>query len=406
MQQEVGWVERSATHQELFGTRGFNMDFRIPEQFDENLKGFKQFIAERLTPNMSKWYAQKEIPRDFFRELGARGWLGLEPDGDGYREQRPLLQALLQEHLGTVSPGVGVAVLVHVSLGTKGITLFGNPEQKSRCLPGAARGETLICLGNTEPGAGSDVAGIASTAAKTDGGWRLNGIKSYVTNGYISDLALITAVSDPDAPRNSRMSMFLVDLNAQGVTRTRLHKEVWIPSDLTRIQMHDVFVPEADLIGKRGHGLQQVLEIFTNSRINIGALTLGTAAGAFLHGIEHAKKRQIFGHRVIDFQSKSFEAADFYSRMEAARLMLWKTCWEKEQGLDFRLGASIAKYLAVDLARAVGAWSADLFGAASVVFEHPIHKYPMDAWASSLGEGTQDVQKLIIFREFMKRCGP
>jgi alkylation response protein AidB-like acyl-CoA dehydrogenase len=161
-------------------------------------------------------------------------------------------------------------------------------------------------------------------------------------------------------------------------------------------------VPEANLIGKRGRGLQQVLEIFTNSRITISALTLGTAEGAFRNGIEHAKKRQIFGQRVIDFQAKSFEAADFYSKIEAARLMLWKTCWEKDEGLDFRLGASIAKYLSVDLARAVGTWAADLFGAASVIFDHPIHKYPMDAWASSLGEGTQDVQKLIIFREFMK----
>jgi alkylation response protein AidB-like acyl-CoA dehydrogenase len=382
--------------------RSFNVDFRIPVEFEENLKSYKQFLSERLTPNLSKWYAEKEVPRDFFRQLGASDWLGLEPDDNGYRVSQALKEALMQEHLGTISPGVGVAVLVHVSLGTKGITLFGNPDQKSLYLPSAARGETLICLGNTEPGAGSDVAGIASTAKKVEGGWTLSGIKSYVTNGYISDLALITAVSDPDASRNSRISMFLVDLSSKGITRSKLHKEVWIPSDLTRIQLSDVFVPEANLIGKRGRGLQQVLEIFTNSRITISALTLGTAEGAFGSGIEHAKKRQIFGQRVIDFQAKSFEAADFYSKIEAARLVLWKTCWEKDQGLDFRLGAAIAKYLSVDLARAVGTWAADLFGAASVIFEHPIHKYPMDAWASSLGEGTQDVQKLIIFREFMK----
>ena len=378
------------------------MDFRIPVEFEENLKSYKKFLSERLTPNLSKWYAEKEVPRDFFRQLGASDWLGLEPDDNGYRVSQALKEALMQEHLSTISPGVGVAVLVHVSLGTNGITLFGSPDQKSLYLPSAARGETLICLGNTEPGAGSDVAGIASTAKRVDGGWTLSGIKSYVTNGYISDLALITAVSDPDAPRNSRISMFLVDLSSKGITRSKLHKEVWIPSDLTRIQLSDVFVPEANLIGKRGRGLQQVLEIFTNSRITISALTLGTAEGAFRSGIEHAKKRQIFGQRVIDFQAKSFEAADFYSKIEAARLVLWKTCWEKDQGLDFRLGAAIAKYLSVDLARAVGTWAADLFGAASVIFEHPIHKYPMDAWASSLGEGTQDVQKLIIFREFMK----
>jgi alkylation response protein AidB-like acyl-CoA dehydrogenase len=244
---------------------------------------------------------------------------------------------------------------------------------------------------------------VASTATQVDGGWILNGIKSYVTNGYISDLALVTAVSDPAADRNSRLSMFLVDLSSKGITRSKLHKEVWIPSDLTRIKLENVFVPEANLIGKRGRGLQQVLEIFTNSRITISALTLGTAEGAFKAGVEHAKKRQVFGGKVIDFQAKSFEAADLYSKIEAARLLLWKTCWEKEQGIDFRLGASLAKYLSVETARATGQWAADLFGAASVIFEHPVHKYPLDAWASSLGEGTQDIQKLIIFREFMKR---
>jgi alkylation response protein AidB-like acyl-CoA dehydrogenase len=379
------------------------MDFNLPSELVANLIRYREFLGERLVPNLNKWYSQKEIPRDFFLELGDRGWLGLDRDGNDYVEQQSLKQALMEEHLGIESPGVGVAVLVHVSLGAKGLTLFGSPEQKGLYLPGAAKGQTLICLGNTEPGAGSDVANIGSTVRKVDGGWLLNGIKSYVTNGYISDLALITAISDPGAARNSRISMFLVDLSSKGVTRTRLHKEVWIPSDLTRIQLSDVFVPDANLVGRRGRGLQQVLEIFTNSRITISALTLGTAVGAFRSGIEHAEKRRIFGERLIDFQAKSFEAADFYSKIEAARLVLWKTCWQKDQGLDFRLEASVAKYLSVEVARSVGQWAADLFGAASVMFEHPIHKYPMDAWASSLGEGTQDVQKLIIFREFMKQ---
>ena len=271
------------------------MDFQIPVEFKENLARYKEFLSERLTPNLPKWYAEKEIPRDFFRELGARNWLGLESDGNGYREHKALKEALMEEHLGAVSPGVGVAVLVHVSLGTKGITLFGSPDQKSRYIPPAARGETLICLGNTEPAAGSDVAGISSRAARVDGGWLLNGTKSYVTNGYISDFALITAISDPGAPRNSRISMFLVDLSSKGITRSKLHKQVWVPSDLTRIQLSDVFVPEANLVGKLGRGLQQVLEIFTNSRITISALTLGTADGAFRSGIEHAKKDRSLG---------------------------------------------------------------------------------------------------------------
>lgn len=381
------------------------MDFHIPAKYIDELDGFKRFLAERLTPNLSSWYSDGKIPRHFFRELGERRFLGFDVENGSPGEQSIMKQSLLMEHLGTISPGVGVAVLVHISLGTKGILLFGSEEQKKHFISPASMGEVLVCLGNTEPTAGSDVANLGARAEKVEGGWILDGTKSYVTNGYISDYALVTAVSDHDAPRNNRISMFLVDLSAEGVTRTPLNKKVWIPSDLTRIQLKKVFVPDENLIGSRGRGLQQVLEIFTNSRVTISALTLGTAAGAFHSGLDHAKKRSIFGQKVIEFQAKSFEAADFYARLEAARLTLWKTCWEKDTGRDFKLGASISKYLAVGLAREIGIWAADLFGAASVVFDHPVHKYPMDAWAASLGEGTQDVQKLIIFRELMKRGG-
>ncbi len=381
------------------------MDFGIPAEFEEELGRYKEFISRQLTPNLGAWYARKEVPRDFFIELGAQGWLGLEADGQRLREHNPLKEALFMEHLGIISPGTGVAVLAQVSLGMMGIILFGSDNQKELHLPSAALGQKLVCLGNTEARAGSDVAGISTSATSVEGGWILNGAKSFVTNGYISDLALITAVSDPEADRNSRISMFLVDLESKGISRTKLHKEVWIPSDLTRIRLEDVFVPEANLVGKQGRGLQQVLEIFTNSRITIAALTLGTAEGAFKAGIEHARKRDVFGQKLVNFQAKSFEIADFYSKLEAVRMVLWKTCWEKQQGADFRLSASIAKYLSVESARAIGQWAADLFGAASVVYEHPVHKYPMDAWASSLGEGTQDIQKLIIFREVMKQAG-
>jgi alkylation response protein AidB-like acyl-CoA dehydrogenase len=260
-----------------------------------------------------------------------------------------------------------------------------------------------MCLGNTEAQAGSDVAAVAMRAAPVPGGWRLRGTKSYVTNGALADLAVITAVTDPAAPRSARMSMFLVYLNAEGVERTQLSKQVWVPSDLTRIALHDVFVPEDHLMGLPGRALAQVLSIFTHSRVAIAALTLGTAAGAFDLAVKRAVKRTAFGRRIADFQSKSFEIADLHAGIEAARLMLYKACWKMDRGGEFREEAALAKYLAVAIARRATAWAADMFGAASVMLDHPIHKFPMDAWASSLGEGTQDIQKLIIFREVMKR---
>lgn len=381
------------------------MDFLLPDEIIEDRKRFAGFLNVHLVPNVAAWYGEGAVPRRFFQELGKEGWLAYDSGAKGPVEQSVLKQSVLMEELAKISPGVAVAVLVQISLGTKGLTLFGSEAQKEQYLPSAIRGDTLLCLGNTEPTAGSDVANISLKAEKVDGGWVLNGTKAYVTNGSLGDVALITAVSDPDVERNRRMSMFLVDLTSEGITRRKLNKQVWIPSDLTRLQLKDVFVPDANLLGARGRGLQQVLEIFTNSRVTISALTLGTAVGAFELGVGHAAKREVFGRKIAYYQAKSFEIADFYSRIEAARLVLYKACWAKDRGDDFRLESSMAKYLTVEIARQVGLWAADLFGAASVVFEHPVHKFPMDAWAASLGEGTQDIQKLVIFREVMARLG-
>jgi len=381
------------------------MDFIIPQEIVAQEKRYKDFLEQHMVPHLASWYQEGMVPRSFFLALGEGGWLGFDTQDGQIAEQSAIQHAVMFEYLSSLSPGVAVAVLVHISLGTLGLHLFGSEKQKEAYLGRAVRGESLICLGNTEPTAGSDVANVAMRAEKAEGGWVLNGTKAYATNGTLSDLAIVTAVTNSEAPRNKRMSMFIVDLSAEGVSRKKLNKQVWIPSDLSRIQLKDVFIPRENLLGKEGRGLQQVLEIFTNSRLSISALTIGTALGAFELGIRHAGSRKIFGQKLLDFQAKSFEAADYYAKLEAARLTLWKACWTKDQGNDFRLEASIAKYLSVEIARAVSAWAADLFGAASVIQEHPIHKFPMDAWASSLGEGTQDVQKLIIFREVMKSMG-
>lgn len=379
------------------------MDFALSTDLIDMRDRFLAFLEKELVPRLGKWHTEEAIPREFFLGLAQAGWLGFDSAPGVIEGQSVTKQALLFDALARSSPGVAIAVVVHVSLGMKGLSLYGSEGLKEKYLQTALRGETLLCLGNTEPAAGTDVAGIASTAQKVDGGWVLSGTKAYVTNGSISDAVLVTAVSDPENERNKRLSMFLVDLTSPGITRTKLNKRVWIPSDLTRIQFRDAFVPDEHLVGDRGRGLQQVLDIFNQSRLSISALTLGTARGAFQLALDHARKRKVFGVRLADFQVKSFEMADLFARMEAAELMLWKACWERDAGMDFRMESSMAKYLSVEIAREVSAWAADLFGAASVLADHPIHKFPMDAWASSLGEGTQDVQKLIIFRELMKR---
>jgi acyl-CoA dehydrogenase len=378
------------------------MDFAIPAVISQDLDRIRDFIRTQLVPDLSSWTQKQKIPDRFFHRMGEGGWYGFKLKEGLVIRGSALREAMIAEELAKASPGVAIAALAHVDLGLMGLFLFGSQRLHQTYGTSAVQGKTVMCLGNTENKAGSDVAGISMSADKVDGGWLLNGTKAYVTNGLIADLGVITAVSDPHAARNKRLSMYLVDLKTEGVRRKKLNKQVWIPSDLTRLRFKNVFVPDDHLLGIRGRGLQQVLEVFTNSRVPITALTLGTAIGAFTLAHEQMQKRTVFGKKLLDFQAKAFELSDFYAKIEAARLTLQKACWQIDQGADFRLASSLAKYLAVEVAREVTTWAADIFGAASVIFEHPIHKYPLDVWAASLGEGTQDIQKLIIFREVIR----
>ena len=378
------------------------MDFAIPTAITQDLHRFRELIRTELVPNLSSWTQKQKIPDTFLRLLGTGGWFGFKIEGERLVKGSALRESMIAEELAKTSPGVAIVALAHVDLGLTGFFLFGSRRLHQTYGASAVQGKTVMCVGNTENKAGSDVAGIAMRADKVDGGWILNGTKAYVTNGLIADLGVITAVSDPQAARNMRLSMFLVNLNTEGVDRKKLNKRVWIPSDLTRLRFKNVFVPDDHLLGTRGRGLQQVLEVFTRSRVPIAALTLGTAVGAFNMAHEHMQKRTAFGKKILDHQAKAFELSDFYAKIEAVRLVLQKACWKIDQGEDFRQASSVAKYLSVEVAREVTLWAADIFGAASVIFEHPIHKYPLDTWAASLGEGTQDIQKLIIFRELMR----
>ena len=379
------------------------MDFSIPVELAEELKDFDVFLQEKVSPNLPIWNREGSVPRRFFQLMGTAGWYGHRWQDKRLIKRSGLRETLILERIAKLSPGVAVAVLIVSDLGLTALNLFGTDEQIERFGAAAVMGENLICFGNTENLAGSDAAGIAMSAKKTTGGWVLNGSKAYTTNGLVSDLAVVTAVTEPEAPRNRRISMFLVELDSEGISRKKLNKQVWIPSDLSRIEFDQVFVPDDHLMGNQGKGLQQTLTIFTHSRIPISGLALGTAAGAFELAVQRARSRTVFGRPIAEFQSKAFEIADYHARLEAARLMVYHAATAMDSGTDFRFEASLAKYLSVEIAKDLCPWAADLFGAASVVREHRVHKFPMDAWAVSLAEGTQDVQKLVIFREIMKK---
>lgn len=382
------------------------MDFTLPPEIDSERRRFERFYDERLAPLLAAAERQGELAPAFFRALGEDGFFGHRFAGGRLVARPALLGALLAEAFARRAPGAAVAALAHADLGMAALARFGSPELQARFGEAAASGRAVMCLGNTEPHAGSDAAAVATRAEEAPGGFRLTGIKSYVTNGRAAELAVVTAVTDPEAPRSRRISMFLVELAGPGVVRRPLDKGVWLPADLTRIELCGRFVPEAQLLGVRGRGLSQVLAVFSRSRVPMAALALGTGQGAFEIGARQALRRRAFGRPIAAFQAKSFEMAEIHAALEAARLAVWKACWEMERGeAGFPAAAATAKYLAVESGRRAAQWAADLCGAASVMRGHPVHRFPLDAWAASLGEGTQDIQKLVIARALLKRFG-
>jgi alkylation response protein AidB-like acyl-CoA dehydrogenase len=248
------------------------MDFAIPAGFSDETAKFEAFIKTDILPDLPGWCQKRELPRSLFRNMGTQGWYGLKFDSGSLSRRSALKESIISETLARVSPGVAIAALAHTDLGLMGLYLFGSKGLQQKYGAAAVEGKTVMCLGNTENIAGSDVAGIAMTAEKIEGGWKLNGTKAYVTNGLIADWGVITAVSDPGAEKKNRLSMYLVDLNAAGIRRKKLNKQVWVPSDLTRLSFNDVFVVDDHLLGTRGRGLHQVLEIFTNSRVPLPPL--------------------------------------------------------------------------------------------------------------------------------------
>ena len=197
------------------------MDFAISETLSRDLEKFKLFLKDRVKSKLPEWYRHREIPLDFFREMGSGGWYGIAYKSGALIKGSALREALIAEELARLSPGLAVAALVQIDLGLIALLICGSDHLKARYGEAAASGETLMCVGNTEQMAGSDSAGIEMHARKVKDGWLLNGTKAYVTNGYISDLGVMTAVSDTRASRNERISMFLVDLHARGVKRKK-----------------------------------------------------------------------------------------------------------------------------------------------------------------------------------------
>lgn len=361
------------------------------------------FIKEEISPNLTQWYKENTFPVSMVKRIGEKGWLGYVKEGDKWKESPMLENVVLYEKLAEVSPGLAVGVLAHAQLGLLALCYLGDQNQLDRYFTPGMEGKDFMAFANTEPTAGSDVANIRLQAKRVGGGYLLNGTKMYITNGYTADTLIVSAVTNPQAGRKHEgLSLLIVRGNAEGIERRKISKLVWHPSDLATLVFHDCFVPEDNLLGKLNDGFKEIMSVFNSSRIAIAALTYGTALGAFKLALQRARRREAFGKKIIDHQAKAFQFSEMAARLEAAKLLVIKAAWLKDMGKDFVFNASVAKLIVGEEARRTTMWAAESFGASGIMEENPISRYPLDAWGSLLGEGTEDIQKQIIANQLSK----
>jgi alkylation response protein AidB-like acyl-CoA dehydrogenase len=376
---------------------GVHMDFFPSEQEKAFDRHVRVTLDETIGPEYPAWAEQDTTPLRMFELLGQKGLLGFRGDPEDPRPIPWLQNIRFYKHAAAFSGGLAISSFAHAQLGLQALHDFDEGRLHSAAIRSGIEGRAIFAFANTEPGAGSDAAGIALSAEQRDDGYVVNGTKSYITNGDIADWILFTAVTEPGQERrHKRISMFILDGGAPGLERRRLSKFGWKPSHLSVLRFRDVFVPAENRIGPPGQGFYQTMEIFNRGRIGVAALAFGTALGAYREAVRHANRRRVFGQLLMEHESKKNEFADKITSLEAAWLMIQKAAFLKDVGREFRYHASMAKLFATEQAVEIAQWAVELLGARGVLGTHPVSAYPHDARLAVVGEGAPEVQKKII----------
>jgi short-chain 2-methylacyl-CoA dehydrogenase len=357
----------------------------------------REFAEGSIQPQAEALDRDARFPVELVREAAGLGLLGIPIPADwGGAGSDTLAYAIAIEELARVDQSFAITVAAHTSLGTMPIHLFGSDEQRARWLPRLAAGEMLGAFGLTEPGAGSD-AGATRTQARADGdGWVVDGTKMFITNAgtELSGLVTITACTGED-----EVSNLVVENGTPGYTQSPpLKKMGWRSSDTRELVFNGCRVPYDHLLGPRGNGFRQFLEILDGGRIGVAALGLGAAQGAYEMALDYARRREQFGRPIGRFQAIQFKLADMATEIEAARNLVYKAAWLKDAERDFAQTAAMAKLYTGELSRRVCNEALQIHGGYGFMDEYPISRFYRDQKVLEIGEGTNEVQRLVIAR--------
>lgn len=378
------------------------MDFLFNEDQILLRDSVREFALKEIAPRVKEMDEKKEIQVDLLKKIAEMGYLGiifpLEYGGAGLSY---IDYCIILEEISKVDPSIGLTIAAHNSLCSNHIYLFGNEEQKRKYLTRLAKGETLGAWALTEPTAGSDAGSIKTTARKEGNKWILNGTKVFCTNGSTSDIIVVMAVSDKSKGKRG-ISAFIVEKGTKGFYVGKREDKLGVrASDTSELIFEDAEIPEENLLGEEGKGYHDALTVLDGGRVSIAAFSLGIAVGALEAAIKYSRERVQFGQPISNFQAIQWMLAEMATEVEAARLLTFRSAQLKDKKLDAIKESSMAKYYASEVAVKCANFAVQIFGGYGFTRDFPVEKLYRDAKIATIGEGTSEIQKLIIAKEVL-----
>lgn len=379
------------------------MDFNYTENQEMIAQMAKDFAEKHIRPDLMKWDESQEFPVHIFKQLGELGMMGvLVPSeyggsGFGYHEYITVIT-----EISKVCGSIGLSVAAHNSLCTGHILAFGNEEQKKKYLPKLATAEHIGAWGLTEHNTGSDAGGMNTVAVEDGDHYVLNGAKNFITHAVSGDVAVVI-VRTGEKGDSHGMSAFIVEKGTPGFTSGKKEDKLGMrASETAELIFSDCRIPKANLLGKIGDGFPQAMKVLDGGRISIAALSLGIAKGAYLAAKKYAQERHQFGQAISNFQAIAFKLADMATDIEAAELLTHQAADMKNKGQKMTKESAIAKYKASEVCVAVSNEAVQIFGGYGYTKEFPVEKFYRDSKLCTIGEGTSEIQKLVISRDILK----
>jgi short-chain 2-methylacyl-CoA dehydrogenase len=378
------------------------MNFDLTEEQEEFRQAVRDFAVEVIGPRAEEMDRKEELPMDIVKQMAEMGLFGLPfPEKYGGQGADFLTLCLAIEEIARVDSSMAITLEAAVGLGANPIHHYGTEEQKKQWLAPMCRGEMLGAFGLTEPGGGSDAAATKTTARIEGGEWVINGSKAFITNSGtpISKVATITAVTG-EADGRKEISSIIVPTDTPGFEVGKSYRKVgWRASDTHELAFNDCRVPEQNLLGEKGKGYAQFLQILDDGRIAIASIGVGLAQGCLDESIKYANEREAFGRPIGGFQGLQFKIADMKVAVETARLATYKAAWLKEQGRPYKAEASLAKLYSSEIAMDCAREALQIHGAYGYIEEFPVARYYRDAKVLEIGEGTNEIQRILIARD-------